>query len=41
MIEDDLLPAGVFGGQKNEETTFVDDEGDRWFSNSNDVEIKW
>ena len=41
MIEDDLLPAGVFGGQKNEETTFVDDEGDRWFSNSNDVETKW
>ena len=41
MIEDDLLPAGVFGGQKPEETTFVDDEGDRWFSNSNDVEIKW
>lgn len=41
MIEDDLLPAGVFGGQKPEEQSFVDDKGDRWFSNSNDVEIKW
>ena len=31
LIEDDVLPAGVFGEVKPEETTFVDDQGDRWF----------
>ncbi len=31
MIEDDLLPAGVFGSVKDEEVSFVDNEGDRWF----------
>lgn len=36
LIEEDLLPAGVFGvdGRQNEES-FVDSEGDRWFSNEN------
>ena len=32
MIEDDMLPAGVFGAtQGPEEVSFVDTEGDRWF----------
>jgi len=31
-LEDDLLPAGVFGGQREKmEESFVDKEGDRWF----------
>jgi hypothetical protein len=30
MIENDMLPAGVFGAVKEEES-FVDKEGDRWF----------
>ena len=36
LIEEDLLPAGVFGvdGRQNEES-FVDNEGDRWYSNEN------
>ena len=29
LIEDDMLPAGVFGEQSTE--SFVDSEGDRWF----------
>jgi len=32
MIEDDMLPAGVFGTtQGQDEVSFVDVEGDRWF----------
>ena len=31
MIEDDMLPAGVFGSVKDETESFVDPEGDRWF----------
>lgn len=31
MIEDDMLPAGVFGSVKDETESFVDTEGDRWF----------
>ena len=31
MIEDDMLPAGVFGSVKDENESFVDPEGDRWF----------
>ena len=31
MIEDDMLPAGVFGSVKDENESFVDTEGDRWF----------
>ena len=34
MIEDDMLPAGIFGLQEEEEGSFVDKDGDRWFSNS-------
>ena len=33
LIEDDLLPAGVFDGQSGQDT-FVDTEGDRWFTSS-------
>jgi len=34
LIEDDMLPAGIFGSTTSEveEVTFVDTEGDRWFS---------
>ena len=32
MIEDDMLPAGVFGDQGDVES-FVDTSGDRWYSN--------
>jgi len=32
LIEDDILPAGVFGGIQGEEETFVDSNGDRWFT---------
>ena len=33
LIEDDILPAGVFGSQQQEEQeTFVDSTGDRWFT---------
>jgi len=32
MIEDDLLPPGVFGDSYREEETFVDTNGDRWFA---------
>jgi len=31
----------VFGGEKPEDVTFVDDNGDRWYTKENDVEIKW
>ena len=31
MIEDDLLPPGVFGDPNREEETFVDTNGDRWY----------
>ena len=31
LIEEDLLPAGVFGSAPAEEVSFVDKEGDRWF----------
>ena len=31
LIEEDLLPAGVFGSTPAEEVSFVDKEGDRWF----------
>ena len=41
MIEDDVLPAGVFGESKPEEITFVDDEGDRWYSKDMQNEMKW
>ena len=41
MIEDDVLPAGVFGETKPEEITFVDDEGDRWYSKDMGNEMKW
>ena len=34
LIEDDLLPAGVFGALEGQEETFVDVEGDRWFVDS-------
>lgn len=34
LIEDDLLPAGVFGALEGQEETFVDAEGDRWFLDS-------
>jgi hypothetical protein len=33
MIEDDMLPAGIFG-QQDESESFVDKDGDRWFSKS-------
>ena len=33
MIEDDMLPAGIFG-QQSESESFVDKDGDRWFSKS-------
>ena len=32
LIEDDMLPAGVFGEQKDDES-FVDSTGTRWYSN--------
>ena len=41
LIEDDVLPAGVFGEERPEETTFVDDEGDRWFNKDMENEINW
>ena len=41
LIEDDVLPAGVFGEERHEETTFVDDEGDRWFNKDMENEINW
>jgi hypothetical protein len=42
MIEDDVLPAGVFGAeQSTEEQTFVDDQGDRWFSKDMSVGNEW
>ena len=41
LIEDDVLPAGVFGEVKPEETTFVDDQGDRWFTKHMSNEMKW
>jgi hypothetical protein len=34
LIEDDLLPAGVFGALEGQEETFVDVEGDRWYVDS-------
>ena len=34
LIEDDLLPAGVFGALEGQEDTFVDVEGDRWYVDS-------
>ena len=37
LIEDDILPPGVFGNQDEKvETSFVDDQGDRWFNDSNE-----
>ena len=33
MIEDDMLPAGIFG-QQQDDGSFVDKDGDRWFSKS-------
>ena len=41
MIEEDILPAGVFGTVSPQETSFVDDEGDRWFTKDMGTEIKW
>ena len=32
LIEDDMLPAGVFGEQMAEEESFVDNTGTRWFA---------
>jgi len=32
IIQDDLLPAGVFGEGNPEEVSFVDSEGDRWYT---------
>jgi hypothetical protein len=34
LIEDDLLPAGVFSALEGREDTFVDAEGDRWYVDS-------
>ena len=34
LIEDDLLPAGIFDALNQSEETFVDAEGDRWFLDS-------
>jgi len=31
VIEDDMLPAGIFGGDPYTEGSFVDEGGDRWF----------
>ena len=31
LIEDDMLPAGVFGEQRDDDT-FVDSTGTRWYS---------
>ena len=31
IIQDDLLPAGVFGEGSPQESSFVDKEGDRWY----------
>lgn len=31
VIEDDMLPAGIFGGDPYTEDSFVDEGGDRWF----------
>lgn len=31
LIEEDLLPAGVFGSTPTSEVSFVDKDGDRWF----------
>ena len=39
LIEDDLLPAGIFDGESQSDT-FVDSEGDRWFTKSMDIPIK-
>ena len=41
MIEDDILPAGVFGEVKPEDSTFVDSEGTRWYSKEMGNEVKW
>ena len=37
LIENDLLPAGIFGASNKtpEATSFVDDEGDRWYVEGN------
>ena len=40
MIEDDILPAGVFGAESND-STFVDGEGQRWYSKDMENEVKW
>ena len=32
LIEEDMLPAGFFGGTEHQEHSFVDVDGDRWFS---------
>jgi hypothetical protein len=39
LIEDDLLPPGVFDGG-NQQESFVDSEGDRWYHKSMDVPLK-
>ena len=31
LIEEDMLPAGIFGGQSDMEESFVDTQGDRWY----------
>ena len=40
MIEDDILPAGVFGTEPSD-STFVDGEGQRWYSKDMENEVKW
>jgi len=32
LIEEDMLPAGIFGDRTVEEESFVDNNGDRWFN---------
>ena len=32
LIEEDMLPAGIFGGIEAEQESFVDKDGDRWFT---------
>jgi hypothetical protein len=39
LIEDDLLPAGIFDGETQSDT-FVDTEGDRWYHKNMDIPIK-
>ena len=40
LMEDDLLPAGIFGGQiEEQEESFVDKEGDRWFNAEQELNL--